>query len=278
MDRSIRRRPKGRSLAPEEDLWGRIMRDYHLGRPALYGFRYDSGEVSDGHSPEVYFADPDRFFDWEAELLEDLSGPVLDVGAGPGRIALHLQRQGLQVVAIESSPMTARIARERGVRDVRVGRWEALERVLRSGESGFASVLLMGHNFGLAGTLAGLERLLRALHGRARSGAALVGTSLDPLAGCARRRGRRYPGELHLCLEYGGAVGPGFPWLIVDAETLGAVALRCGWQIECLVQGDESAYGVRLRRCGQNLAWRCGGGILNGPATGTGPIRLGRRP
>lgn len=54
------------------------------------------------------------------ELAERAGGPVLDVGAGTGRVALDLARRGVDVTAIDADPdliheLSAR-ARQRGVR------------------------------------------------------------------------------------------------------------------------------------------------------------------
>lgn len=239
----------------EEDLWGRIMREHHQGRAAEYAIRRDDGRLEPGHDPHVYFAPPEEFFPWESDLLVAATGTVLDLGAGPGRIALWAQAAGQSVVAVEASPLTAEVAAARGVRDVRRARWEALSSVLRP-EERFDTVLLMGHNLGLAGTLAGLERLLRVAAERARPGAALIGSSIeftrtrDPehrRYQAARRAAGRYPGEVVIRVEYAGAVGPYFPWLLVESQELGAVAQPLGWEVE-RIRREDPHYGVVLRR------------------------------
>lgn len=241
-----------------EDLWGIIMRDFHRGLPALYAIRRDDDYLADGHSPEVYFSEPDEFFPWEAELLQDLAGPVLDIGAGPGRISAWAQARGEVAVAIESSPLTAQVARERGLADVRLGRWEDLDKLLGADERAFGSVLLMGHNLGLGGTLAGLEQLLRSLHACTRPQAALLATSIQfsetreaihlTYQHAARAAGR-YPGELSIRVEYQGQVGPYFPWLIIEREDLTRLGSRTGWDLERTVLSEEGGhYGVVLRR------------------------------
>ena len=64
-----------------------------------------------------------RFYDAEnAELVEDLpayalladrfGGPVLEVGCGTGRVALHLAQQGIRVVGIDVSAAMLRRARQ----------------------------------------------------------------------------------------------------------------------------------------------------------------------
>jgi SAM-dependent methyltransferase len=49
---------------------------------------------------------------WE-ELAADGGGPVLDVGAGTGRVALHLARAGYAVTALDVDPLVLRVLEQR---------------------------------------------------------------------------------------------------------------------------------------------------------------------
>ena len=100
---------------------------------------------------------------------------MLDIGCGAGRVSLHLQERGLEVVAIDASPGAVEVARRRGVRDARV-----LDLTDVGPELGhFDTILLLRNNFGLTGPRrapAALRRLSRV----ARPGAVLVTDSVDP--------------------------------------------------------------------------------------------------
>ncbi len=172
----MRERPDPHDV--EVDLWGRIMTDYHRGLPAPYAYRYADGRLDEDHSPEVYFAPPDQSFEWEGELLPHVQDPVLDLGCGPGRWSLWAQEQGHRVVALDASAGVCKLARDRGVRDVRQGRWQDLPDLLAPGELRFGTVLLMGHNVGLAETLWGLTDLLDRCRAVTRPGATLLATSV----------------------------------------------------------------------------------------------------
>lgn len=240
-----------------EDLWGEIIRLYFEDPDTLYAIRRADGLLEEGHSPEVYFAEPDEFFPWEADNLAAVSGPILDLGSGPGRMMLWAQDVGFEIVGIESSPLTAAVARDRGARDVRVGRWQDLDNLLTPQENCFGTVLLMGHNLGLAGTLSGLENLFGLVHARTVPGASLIASSIafgvteDPkhlrLQAQLREQGR-YPGELTIRVEYGGRVGPYFPWLLIEPDDLARVGESRGWFLERVDRSEEGHYGALLRR------------------------------
>lgn len=65
-----------------------------------------------------------RFYDLEnadrvedlplwADLARETGGPVLELGCGSGRVALHLAREGFDVVGVDSSPAMLELARNR---------------------------------------------------------------------------------------------------------------------------------------------------------------------
>ncbi len=72
-------------------------------------------------------------------------GRVLDIGCGAGRVALHLQGRGHEVVGIDISPGAVRSSKGRGVKIVRQMSLETLDdRIGR-----FDTVIMFGNNFGL---------------------------------------------------------------------------------------------------------------------------------
>ena len=52
--------------------------------------------------------------------MRHVRGRLLDVGVGSGRVALHLQESGHEVLGIDISPLAVEVARRRGVEDARV--------------------------------------------------------------------------------------------------------------------------------------------------------------
>ncbi len=58
---------------------------------------------------------------WE-RLCGEHGGPLLELGAGTGRLALHLARRGHEVVAVERAPELASELARRAVRRGAAGR------------------------------------------------------------------------------------------------------------------------------------------------------------
>ncbi|MEX2274106.1 MAG: class I SAM-dependent methyltransferase [Actinomycetota bacterium] len=151
----------------------------------------------------------------EGPILDRVSGPVLDVGCGPARHTLELQRRGISVLGIDSSSEAVRIASRRGARVLRASVFDRLP-----DEGLWGSVLLLDGNLGIGGDP---ERLLARARGLVRDdGGALVEVE-SPGAGSHR---------LDVVLEVDGArrTDP-FPWALVEADDLASVAQTAGFVV-----------------------------------------------
>src|SRR5512133_4324470 len=69
-------------------------------------------------------------------------GRVLDIGSGAGRVALHLQGRGQEVIAIDNSPGAIEACR-RGVRDARLLSIDEVDGSLGL----FDTIVMYGNNF-----------------------------------------------------------------------------------------------------------------------------------
>lgn len=190
----------------------------------------------------------------EAMALDLAAGHVLDAGAGAGPHVLALQDRGLDVTALDVSPALVDLMRRRGVHDARLGDLLALD----AGALGrrFDTVLLLMNGLGLAGDLAGLDRLFEALDGLvAPGGAALVESSDldrsdDPAEHtrmAAREAAGRFRGETRYRLAApGGPPGPPYGWLFLAAVDLVRRARRRGWRCQIIHEDGEGGYLARL--------------------------------
>ena len=119
----------------------------------------DSGLImASRFGPEYYFAPYRKWPSRQRRALRLARGRVLDVGAGAGRVPLHLQEKGHDAVAIDASPGTTEVCRRRGVRDARVMRIEDVDESLGI----FDTVIMFGNNLGLLASRTKAPRILQA--------------------------------------------------------------------------------------------------------------------
>lgn len=202
-----------------------------------------------------YFTGYRDFWAIEKPALRFARGRVLDVGCGAGRHALYLQRKGLRVTAIDSSPRVAAIASARGVRDVRVV--SACKRLpFQAGE--FDTVLLFGNNLGMCGSRAATTRLLRQLTRVTRPGARILATTRAPgmfapqhRAYWARRLAQGHEfGVVRLTLDFQGKNAKQVDWFWIAPSALMLLAWENGWRVDA-VFGDgraDEGYAVVMKR------------------------------
>ena len=172
-------------------------------------------EHADGSVTPLWADDWRRLRPGDASLIDRCSGPTLDVGSGPGRLAVALAERGVPTLGIDVAPHAVRIARSAGsltlLRDVfgRVpgtGRW--------------MMVLLADGTIGIGGDpTALLQRVAELL---APLGRALV--EVQPPG----RELRRERVRLRHCRGHEYQAGDWFPWAQVGADQLSGIAGEAG--------------------------------------------------
>jgi SAM-dependent methyltransferase len=150
-------------------------------------------------------------------MLERCGDATLDVGCGPGRLALALTRTGRAALGIDISAEAVRQARRRGVNAVRV---DVFAPVPREGDWG--SILLADGSIGIGGDP---HRLLRRCAGLLRSGGTILAEVHPPGQGTWTARVR---------LRHGGMVSSTFPWAAVAADDLASVGGRAGLTVRTM--------------------------------------------
>ena len=236
-----------RRVGPAEPLAAALMDHYRTQRP-----RHVSATRADGVS---FTIDTDEYFTLEGELaaldsiaLEHCQGRVLDVGAGAGRHALALEARGLEVVAIDVSPLCVELCRARGVRDARVLDVMGLKSEETLGR--FDTILFGMQTIGVAGGVAPLARMLTRLRGcLTDDGEMLVDSSaLREAWEGDGADSRAEAGEIVLSTRYRGQMGEPFPWLYIGAEHLEDLAASVGLSTEILGRVDSGEFLAALRR------------------------------
>ncbi len=193
--------------------------------------------------------DTDEYFTLEGALaeldalaVEACRGRVLDVGAGAGRHALALQARGLEVVAIDVSPICVAICRERGVRDARV--FDVMELASAEPLGRFDTLLFGMQTIGVAGGVETLETLLRRLRACLAPGGRILADSSalrEPWEGDASDRSASR-GEIVLTTRYRGWRGDPFPWVYLAEADLREIAEAAGYGMQTLGRVASGEY------------------------------------
>lgn len=235
------------------DAFGRMVEDCHherlVERPV---YRRDDGQVSEAHL-EGYFADYEEWSGLEKRMVEHVSGSVLELGCGAGRIALWAQGQGHAVLGVDRSPGAVRVARERGVERALVADMATLPV-----DGGFDTLLVVGQQLGLGRSRAALEGTLSGLARVAKPGGRLVADLSDPTGPDARAESeyleRHAVGDglayRRFRVEYDGLAGPWIDLLMASPDALAGVVARTPWTVEAVLAGDGPTYAVVLVRGG----------------------------
>ena len=187
----------------------------------------------------------------ERMALDLVEGKTLDVGAGSGCHSLILQQMGVDVTAIDISPLSVEAMKQRGVKNV-------FEQDFFSLEERFDTILMMMNGIGIVGTLERLPVFFQQLDRVLAPKGQLLCDSTDISYVFEDENGNidypdtgRYYGEVSYRLQYKDTIGEPFSWLYVDADTLRKIAEENGYAVEVIAEGEHYDYlaGVTKREC-----------------------------
>ncbi|MFI5495313.1 class I SAM-dependent methyltransferase [Actinoplanes sp. NPDC051859] len=246
---------------PLGDVFGEMIRDAYavrtgvgprplaggrVPRPVIEIIERDDGLIN-GAPADHYLAEPEHWQPHDVRALRLCRGAVLDIGCGAGRTAIELQRRGMAVTGLDTSPGAIEIARKLGLRDTVVA---AVDEYARA-ETRYDTFLLLGNNLGL---LEGPERaptFLAALAALAQPGARIVAQGTDPygttdpvhVAYHQRNRERgRIGGQLRLRLRYRLHATDWFDYLNCSVEELAELLRGTGWTLKSVDTQDRPYY------------------------------------
>jgi SAM-dependent methyltransferase len=190
------------------------------------------------------------------QALRYAKGRVLDVGCGAGRHALYLQRKGLDVVGIDTSPLALAVCRRRGLKNVRL----VSINQIRSAPGTFSTVLMLGNNFGLFANPERARRLLGRLHRITGQDARILAESLDPyqtdnpfhLAYQRRNKQRgRMAGQIRIRVRYQKYVTSWFDYLFVSREEMRKTLGGTGWAVKRFIPPRGPSYIAVIVKAGE---------------------------
>lgn len=243
-------------LSADKDPMGAAILDYQTsgkaGKLRVLSSMFEEDEMPVKHLFRKFEDMPEL----EQKALHLAKGKVLDVGAGAGCHALALQEQGLNVKAIDISPLSCEVMQLRGVKDVEC--INLFDEHLSDGtshqgdtllNSGFDTILLLMNGTGIAGKIANLPALFNRLKALLNPGGQILIDSSDlkyiyenedgsfdiNLAGA-------YYGEVDYQMIYKKVKGDAFDWLYVDFPLLKSIAESCGLHCQLVAEGEHYDY------------------------------------
>ena len=234
-------------VEPHRDAYGQLMIAAFEGEEVVEIIERDDGFVNASRiGPALYFA---PFSQWPAHQRRAIGhavGRVLDTGAGAGRVSLHLQSKGHDVLAIDNSPGAIEVCRRRGVRDACVLAFDAVDQSYGK----FDTIVLLGNNFGLFGTPAKAQRLLRRLHRLTTDRARIIVESRDVEQRADLDAHRRYhqrnlargrlPGQIRIRVRFRDIVGPWMNYPMVTPDQLREIVNQTGWEVSRVFDSDDT--------------------------------------
>ena len=218
--------------------------------------RVCSSEFDDDEIP-VYdlFRSYDQMPELERLALEMADGEILDVGAGSGCHSMALMEMGKTVKAIDISPLSVVVMKERGVDASQVNFYD------KSYSERFDTVLMLMNGTGIIGRIENIPAFFERLKDLLKPGGCVLMDSSDLRYLFEEEDGSLmidladdYYGQLDYQMEYVGAVdkeldgvkGEPFDWLYLDFDSLAFYAEECGFKAELIAEGEHYDYLAKL--------------------------------
>lgn len=237
------------------DPMGAAIYDFHKnGRAGV--LKVYSSEFDDD---EIPVRDLFRSFEQMPELemlaLEMAEGEILDVGAGSGCHSLALMAMGKKVKAIDISPLSVNVMKERGVDAAQVNFYD------ESCADHFDTVLMLMNGTGIIGNLDNIPAFFERLKALLNPGGCVLIDSSDLRYLFEEEDGSLmidladdYYGQLDYQMEYVNAVdknlegikGEPFDWLYLDFDSLAFYAEENGFNAELVAEGEHYDYLAKL--------------------------------
>lgn len=220
-----------------QDAYGLMLLDALAGKDVVEIVERDDGFIDASvFGPRSYLAPFRRWPPHQRRAMRYVRGRTLDVGAGAGRLALHLQERGREVVAVDVSPGAVEACRRRGVHDVRLLSIDDVD----ASVGPFETIVMFGNNFGLFASRTKARRLLRRFHELTTARGRIVAETRDVYDTNDpshlryhernRRRGRM-GGQIRLRVRYRDRATPWFDYLMVSREELSDLVAGTGWRL-----------------------------------------------
>lgn len=237
-------------LPADKDPMGAAIADYFKWHKAdrlrVFSSQFDEDEIP----VEELFRTEKQMPLLERTALQMATGRILDVGAGSGCHSLTLQEAGKEVHAIDISPLSVEVMKQRGVRSV-----SQTNLFNEHFADEYDTILMLMNGSGIIGKLENLPDFFRKMKLLLRPGGCVLmdssnlsylfeeedGSIVIDLAG-------DYYGEVDFQMQYKNVKGDSFDWLYIDFQTLSLYAAENGFTAELVKEGTHYDYLAKLSR------------------------------
>ena len=237
-------------LSADRDPMGAAIADYFKWHKAdrlrVFSSQFDEDEIP----VEELFRTEKQMPLLERTALQMATGRILDVGAGSGCHSLALQEAGKEVHAIDISPLSVEVMKQRGVRSV-----SQTNLFNEHFADEYDTILMLMNGSGIIGKLENLPDFFRKMKLLLRPGGCVLmdssnlsylfeeedGSIVIDLAG-------DYYGEVDFQMQYKNVKGDSFDWLYIDFQTLSLYAAENGFTAELVKEGTHYDYLAKLSR------------------------------
>ena len=250
---------------------GRAIADYHKSKKAsklrVFSPMFEEDEIP----PTTLFRSYESMPEIERKALDMAKGRILDVGAASGCHSLVIQERGMDVTAIDISPLSVETMKERGIKKVleqdfftlegqameqrepsSLLEWPSRDRVRRSQ---YDTILMLMNGIGIVGTLERMPEFFKQLDKILAPGGQVLCDSSDISYVFEDEEGMidipnemDYYGEHSFRMQYKDTIGEPFDWLYIDEDTLKEKARRYGYTAEVMAEGEHYDYLARITK------------------------------
>ena len=225
------------------DPMGAAIYDYfkngQAGRLVVHSSMFEDDEIP----VEGLFREFEQMPQLEQVALEMADGRILDVGAGAGCHSLELQRMGKSVKAIDISPLSVAVMKERGVDASLVNFYDG------SFSDKYDTILMLMNGTGIIGNIDNIPAFFARLKQLVNPEGCVLIDSSDLRYLFEEEDGSLmidladdYYGLLDYQMEYKDVKGESFDWLYLDFETLAFYAEENGFRAELVAEGEHYDY------------------------------------
>lgn len=239
-----------KTLTTSNDAFGQALWDYYKNRNVTtsHVIERDDGLIDTPQSlgMKQYFMDYGKWGYVEKEAIKYAHGKVMDIGCGAGRHSLYLQKKKHNVLAIDNSPLTIKVAKSRGVKRAKVLSFEDIG-ILKP--SKFDTIIMFGNNFGLFGNFKKARKQLKILHGITSLNGIIIATTINPYKTKSiehkeyhkyNRKKGNLGGQAKIRIRYKKLIGAWFDYLLVSKDELLQILAGTGWKIKKIIEEKKN--------------------------------------